>query len=116
MKLSLLDDARTDAFHAIDSFNELAMGLGEEFEDELFACFDRIKRNPEHYAENENGFRMARLKRFQAVVSVVQVALGDNFRCPSLGKRPRKTNQRSITSMAFMVKVVRSRQYFDEGL
>ena len=46
------------------------MGLGEEFEDELFACFDRIKRNPEHYAENENGFRMARLKRFQAVVSL----------------------------------------------
>ena len=69
MKLSLLDDARTDAFHAIDSFNELAIGLGEEFEDELFACFDRIKKNPEHYAENENGFRMARLKRFQAVVS-----------------------------------------------
>ncbi len=69
MKLFLLADARIDAFDAIDSFNMLATGLGDEFEDELFACFGRIKTNPEHFAENEDGFRMARLKRFQAVVS-----------------------------------------------
>ena len=69
MKLSLLADARIDAFDAIDSFNMLATGLGDEFEDELFLCFRRIKTNPEHFAENEDGFRMARLKRFQAVVS-----------------------------------------------
>ena len=69
MKLSLLDDAKSDALEAIESFNQFAPELGEEFEHELFSCFDRIKRNPEHFAENENGFRSARLKRFQAVVS-----------------------------------------------
>jgi hypothetical protein len=69
MKLSLLADARIDAFDAIDSFNKLGAGLGEEFENELFACFGRIKNDPEHFAENRDGFRLARLKRFQAVVS-----------------------------------------------
>ena len=69
MNLSLLDDARVDAFHAIDSFNRLSPGLGDKFEDELFACFARIKTSPDNYAENEDGFRMARLKRFQGVVS-----------------------------------------------
>ena len=69
MNLSLLRDAKIDAFDGIDSFNQLSPGLGDEFEDELFACFARIKSNPEHYAENVDGFRAARLKRFNAVVS-----------------------------------------------
>ena len=69
MKLSLLRDAKIDAYEAIESFNQLSLGLGAKFEDELFACFDRIKKNPQHYAENENGFRAARLKRFNGVVS-----------------------------------------------
>ena len=69
MKLSLLQDAKFDVFDGIESFNKLSPGLGDEFEDELFACFDRIKNNPEHYAEDEDGFRLARLRRFNAVVS-----------------------------------------------
>ncbi len=69
MNLSLLRDAKIDAFDGIESFNQLSPGLGDEFEDELFACFARIKSNPQHYAESKDGFRAARLKRFNAVVS-----------------------------------------------
>jgi plasmid stabilization system protein ParE len=68
MKLSLLPDAKMDALESIVSFNQLSPGLGEQFEDELFACFDRIKGDPDHYAENEDGFRASRLSRFRAVV------------------------------------------------
>ena len=85
MKLSLLADARIDAFDAIDSFNMLATGLGDEFEDELFACFGRIKSNPEHFAQNEDGFRMARLKRFSGGC-FVQIARRTNIRCPYPGE------------------------------
>ncbi len=68
MRLVLLPDARRDILDSIQSFDDLSIGLGGRFEDELFACFDRIKSNPDRYAENANGFRASKLNRFQAVV------------------------------------------------
>ena len=69
MKLSLLRDARQDVLEAIRSFDLLSSGLGDKFEDELFACFNRIKSNPDHFAANADGFRACKLNRFTAVVS-----------------------------------------------
>ena len=68
MKLVLLPDARLDILDSVRSFDELSSGLGDRFDDELFACFERIKADPERYAENGNGFRAIKLNKFQAVV------------------------------------------------
>ena len=68
MKLVLLADAKVDVLESVDSFNALADGLGDRFEDDLFGCFSRIKAAPELFAANSKGFRACKLKRFHAVV------------------------------------------------
>ena len=68
MRLQLLPQARIDILDAIAAFEDLAEGLGERFEDELFACFGRIKSDPELFAKNSLGFRASRLDKFTAVV------------------------------------------------
>ena len=68
MKLKLLPDARIDVLEAIESFELLSRGLGDRFEDDLFACFERIKSDHDLFAENSIGFRAIKLTLFQAVV------------------------------------------------
>jgi len=53
---------------SVESFDQVLLGLGDRFEDDLFSCFNRIKSDPDLFAVNPHGFRAAKLKRFQAVV------------------------------------------------
>ena len=68
MNLVLLPDARIDVLESVEFFEQLSVGLGGRFEDDLFSSFERIKSSPELFAENSLGFRAIKLKRFQAVV------------------------------------------------
>ena len=81
MKLSLLADARIDAFDAIDSFNMLATGLGDEFEDELF----RIKKQSGTFCSERGRLPYGSTETFSGGC-FVQIARRTNIRCPYPGE------------------------------
>lgn len=61
--------ATTDDFQsAFNWFEGLKVGLGSEFEAEFFSALERVKSNPELFAESTTGYRACRLKRFSAVL------------------------------------------------
>ncbi len=68
MNARLTEYTKLDLLRGIDWFDGIAMGLGDRFELEFYAALERVKANPELFAEDSNGFRSCRLKRFTAVL------------------------------------------------
>jgi len=67
MNLFLLPGAKSDLLDGIDWLEDISKGLGDRFQDEFFNCLKRIENAPNHFAENNSGYRACRLKRFTAV-------------------------------------------------
>jgi len=67
MKVVLLPKAEQDLLDGIDWFQRISPSLGTKFENEFYACIDRIVDNPKLFSANEFGFRAVRLKRYTAV-------------------------------------------------
>lgn len=45
-------------------YEDLQAGLGDRFEKELYAFFDRIESNPQHFQKVDSIFRRAHLQKF----------------------------------------------------
>ncbi|HEY2081900.1 MAG TPA: type II toxin-antitoxin system RelE/ParE family toxin [Verrucomicrobiae bacterium] len=64
-RLRLKSPADTDYVEAIAWYEGRQPGLGKEFEVELEALFERIKRNPELFRKESGNVRKARMPRFK---------------------------------------------------
>lgn len=49
-------------------YEEQLPGLGEDFLNELDACFEKLRKNPQHYSYTFDDFRDVRLKRFPYLI------------------------------------------------
>ena len=68
IEIVLLPATTADFQSAFNWFEGLKAGLGSAFESEFFAALERVKSNPELFAETASGYRACRLKRFSAVL------------------------------------------------
>ncbi len=68
MKARLTAHTEIDLLRAMDWFDRIAIGLGEEFLAEFYLALERVKTNPELFAADHTGYRACRLKRFTAVL------------------------------------------------
>lgn len=57
-------DAAVEANEAVDYYDGLRSGLGEDFRAELQAALTRIRRNPQLYAIESRSIRLCLLHRF----------------------------------------------------
>jgi hypothetical protein len=57
-------DAAQEANDAVDFYDQVRMGLGEDFRTELHAALARILQNPELYGIEAGAIRVCRLHRF----------------------------------------------------
>jgi plasmid stabilization system protein ParE len=57
--------ADLDYLHAVEFYEERQPGLGQEFDAELLALFERIKQNPELFQKETSLVRKARMDRFK---------------------------------------------------
>ena len=64
----LQEEAIKDMQDAYDWYEEQLLNLGEEFLNEIYKAFDKLKRNPQHFGFAFAEFRNARLKRFPYLV------------------------------------------------
>jgi plasmid stabilization system protein ParE len=60
----LKSPADLDYLQALGWYEERQPGLGREFDAELQALFERIKKNPEHFPKETATVRKARMSRF----------------------------------------------------
>ncbi|MGD0253762.1 MAG: type II toxin-antitoxin system RelE/ParE family toxin [Verrucomicrobiota bacterium] len=61
----LKSPADLDYLQALEWYEERRPGLGQEFDAELLALFERIKRNPELFQKETSVVRKARMPRFK---------------------------------------------------
>lgn len=64
----LQEEAIQDMQDAYDWYEEQLLNLGEEFLEEVYKIFEKIKRNPQHFGIAFNEFRNVRLKRFPYLI------------------------------------------------
>jgi len=64
-RLRLKSPADSDYLQALQWYEERQPGLAQEFDAELLALFERIKRNPEHFQKETEDVRKARMPRFK---------------------------------------------------
>jgi plasmid stabilization system protein ParE len=64
-RVRLISPADLDYFQALEWYEERKPGLGQEFDAELFALFERIKQNPEFFQKESELVRKARMPRFK---------------------------------------------------
>jgi plasmid stabilization system protein ParE len=57
--------ADLDYVHALEWYEARQPGLGQEFDTELLALFERIKQGPELFQNETEGVRKARMPRFK---------------------------------------------------
>lgn len=74
MRVEYHPSTASDLNDAISHYNDLQVGLGDSFRDEVYAAIDRILENPKIYAEVK-GVRRALVKRFpySVVYAVTQI-------------------------------------------
>lgn len=63
--LRLKSPADLDYLQALEWYEERQQGLGQEFDAELLALFERIKRSPELFKKETAIVRKARMPRFK---------------------------------------------------
>jgi len=68
MNAKLTAETEADLLRAIEWFDSISPGLGDQFESEFYNALERIKQEPRLYAANDTGYRPCRLKRFTAVL------------------------------------------------
>lgn len=68
MNVKLTAATEADLLRAIEWFDRISHGLGDQFEIEFFNALACIKQAPEAFAANHTGFRPCRLKRFTSVL------------------------------------------------
>lgn len=64
-RIRLKSPADLDYLQAVEFFEERQPGLGQEFDVELLALFDRIQENPELFQKETELVRKARMPRFK---------------------------------------------------
>jgi plasmid stabilization system protein ParE len=64
-RVRLTSPADLDYLQALEWYEKRQPGLGHEFDVELQALFERIKRNPELYSYETATVRKARMPRFK---------------------------------------------------
>ena len=64
-RLWLKSPADLDYLQALEFYEERQPGLGQEFDAELLALFERIKQNPEPFQKETDLVRKARMPRFK---------------------------------------------------
>ena len=64
-RVRLKSPADLDYLQALKWYEERRPGLGQEFEAELLAVFERIKQNPELFQKETDVVRKARMPRFK---------------------------------------------------
>ena len=64
-RVRLKSPADVDYFEAVAWYEERQPGLGREFDAELQALFERIKRNPDLFTNETASVRKARMPRFK---------------------------------------------------
>jgi toxin ParE1/3/4 len=64
-RVRLKSPADLDYLQALEFYEERQPGLGQEFDAELFALFERIKQNPELFQKETSVVRKARMPRFK---------------------------------------------------
>ncbi len=68
MNAKLTAETEADLLRAIEWFDKISLGLGDQLESEFFNSLARIKQDPDLFAANQTGYRACRLKRFTAVL------------------------------------------------
>jgi plasmid stabilization system protein ParE len=64
-RVRLKSPADLDYFQALQWYEERQSGLGQEFDVELLALFERIQQNPELFQKETALVRKARMPRFK---------------------------------------------------
>jgi len=64
-RVRLKSPADLDYLQALEFYEERQLGLGREFDAELWALCERIKRNPELFQKETDEVRKARMPRFK---------------------------------------------------
>jgi len=64
-RVRLKSPADLDYLQALEWYEERQPGLGQEFDTELLALFERIKKNPEFFQKETALIRKARMPRFK---------------------------------------------------
>ena len=81
-------EAAQEANDAVDHYDELRPGLGDDFREELDAALARIQQNPNLYAAETGSIRIGPLHRFP--YSVYYEVLEDRIWVAAIGHQSRR--------------------------
>lgn len=89
--VSMLPEAEAEQVDAYNYYEEIKTGLGDEFLEEVIACFKKLANNPQYYsfANNSGRLRDMNVKRFPFLIvfmisgnAVVVVSIRNTARKP----------------------------------
>ncbi len=81
-------DAAREANDTVDYYDDLSIGLGDDFRVELNSALIRIQQNPRLYAAESGSIRLCRLQRFP--YSIYYEELADRIWVAAVGHQSRR--------------------------